>query len=107
MQMLKTVIWMRKVIVMLKILVYSERSTSKAFGYDIVLRNAGNRFLTDFRGAAIFEDWGDLVEDWGDLSGQPRSSQPEEEFRDLGDSGEPRGGREEDFKGFREDFEGI
>ena len=34
--MLKTVIWMRKVIVMLKIFMYSGRSTSEAFGCGIV-----------------------------------------------------------------------
>ena len=96
MQMLKTVIWMRKVIVMLEFFVYSERSTSKAFGYGIVLRKAENRFLTDSRGAAICEDWRDLVEDWGDLSGQPRSSQPEVDFAD---SGEPEAGPEKYFKG--------
>ena len=34
-------------------LMYLQRSTSKAFGYVIVSRNAGNRFSTDFQEAAI------------------------------------------------------
>ena len=89
---------------MSKFLMYLQRSTSKAFGYGIVSRKTENRFSTDFCEAAILrnrEDWG------GDWTGQPRSSQPEEEFRDLGDSGEPGAGPEEDFKGFWKDFERI
>ncbi len=67
---LRIIIRMRKAIETSKILMYVERSASKAFGYDIVLRNAGNHFLTDFSEAAIFEDrW--------ELAGQRRSSQPE------------------------------
>ena len=93
---LKLLIRMRKVIETSNFLMYVERPTSKAFGCGIVLRNRGNRFLSDFQEAVIFEDWGDLVEDRGDLSGQPRSSQPEVDFED---SGEPEAGPEKYFKG--------
>ena len=80
-----------------------ERSTSKAFGYDIVSKNAGNRFLTDFLEAAIFEDrW--------ELAGQRRSSQPEADCADSGDSGGPgagSGGISENFRGFSRILENI
>ena len=39
--------------------------------------------------------------------GQPRSSQPEVDFQDFRDSGEPGAGPEEDFQGFGESFEGM
>ena len=97
MQMLKTVIWMREVIVALGFFVYLQRSTSKSFGYGIVPRNSGNHFLTDLEEAANFENSENWREDW---IGRLRSSQPEVEFRDLVDSGEPRAGPEENFEGF-------
>ena len=93
---LKLIIRMRKVIETSKFWMYVERSTSKAFGCGIVLRNRENQFYRIFGREAIFEDWGDLVEDRGDLSGQPRLSQPEVDFAD---SGEPEAGPEEHFKG--------
>ena len=84
--------------------VYLQRSTSKSFGYGIVPRNSENHFLTDFEEAANFEN----SENWrGDWIGQPRSSQPEVDFQDFRDSGEPGAGPEEDFKGFWKSFEGI
>ena len=73
---------------------YVGRSTSKAFGYDIVSRKAGNLFLTDFSEAAIFEDrW--------ELAGQRRSSQPEADCADSGDSGGPGAGPDEIFENSR------
>ena len=82
---LRIIVRMRKVIETSKFLMYSERSTSKASGYGIVLRNSENRFLTDFLEVAIFENW------W-ESAGQRRSSQPEGDFRDLSDSGGPGAG---------------
>ncbi len=68
----------------------------ESVGYDIVSKNAENIFLTDFLEAAIFEDrW--------ELAGQRRSSQPEADCTDSGDSGGPgagSGGIFEDFQGF-------
>ena len=51
---LKLLIRMRKVIETSKFLMYVERSTSKAFGCGIVLRNRENRFLSDFREGSDF-----------------------------------------------------
>ena len=75
--------------------VYLQRSTWKSFGYGIVPRNSENHFLTDLEEAANFENSENWTEDW---IGQPRSSQPEEEFQDSGDSGEPGAGPEEGFE---------
>ena len=55
---LKLIIRMRKVIETSKFLMYVERSTSKAFGYGIVLRNRGNRILSDFREGSDFRGMG-------------------------------------------------
>ena len=55
---LKLVIRMRKVIETSKFLMYVERSTSKAFGCDIVSRNRENEFLSDFREGSDFRGLG-------------------------------------------------
>ena len=103
--MLKTVIWMRKVIVAVGFFfVYLQRSTSESFGYGIVPRNPENHFWAGFQEAAHFENSENWREDW---IGQPRSSQPEVDFQDFRDSGEPGAGPEEDFKGFWKSSEGI
>ena len=95
---------MRKVIVALGFLVYLQRSTSKSFGYGVIPRNPENNFLSDVEEVAICENFENWREDW---IGQPRSSQPEVDFQDFRDSGEPGAGPEEDFKGFWKSFEGI
>ena len=95
---------MRKVIVALRFFVYLQRSTSKWFGYGIVPRNSASNFLTDFEEVVSFENSENWREDW---IGQPRSSQPEVDFQEFRDSGEPGAGPEEDFKRFWKSFEGI
>ena len=104
MQMLKTVIWMRKAIVALGFFCVFAK-----IDFEIVrLRDRSEKsrksFLMDFQEAANFENSENWREDW---IGQPRSSQPEVDFQDFRDSGEPGAGPEEDFKGFWKSFEGI